>query len=215
MVIYPKDNHILERIGRELEHLKFDGTFFVNYALYDETKPRPHGAWFTHLEPSWKKKFDEVAKKVDFATCQNKTIQKYLMPTVAHLIYPGHDERIKKKPVFGWNGRFYKSGRKGEELIKQIGDVKLGNYENAPEFYKEIDYLIITSRIEGGPMCVVDAISAGVPIIAREGLGWCDEFPAIRYKTDQELLNIVNQLRNPPTWEEFRKKHQLVFSLQN
>lgn len=203
-------------MGRELEGVKGKGTYWINYALYDGKGERPYGAWFTHLEPAWQKRFDEVADKVDYATCQNKTIEKYLQKrgVKTYLIYPGHDERIKKEPVFGWNGRTYKSGRKGHDLIEKIGAIH-GDYENAPEFYNKIDYLIISSRIEGGPMCVVDAIAAGVPIIARKGLGWCDEFPAIRYETDKELLEIINQLRNPPTWKQWRNQHQSLFYSMN
>lgn len=181
--------------------------------IYDGEGDRPHGAFFTHLEPAWQKKFDEVASKIDYAVCLNKTIKKYLEDkgVKTEIIRHGHDPRIKKEPVFGWCGRVYKSGRKGEDLIEKIGGVIQGNFENAVEFYKKIDYLIIPSRIEGGPVPLIDAISAGVPVIAREGLGWCDEFPCIRYKDDEDILRVINQLRNPPTWEEWKEKHRKLF----
>ena len=73
-IIYPKE-WILNRMGKELKGLKGEGTYFINYALYDETKPRPHIAWFTHLEPKYKKLFDKVAEKVDLAICQNQQHQ--------------------------------------------------------------------------------------------------------------------------------------------
>jgi hypothetical protein len=211
MKIFYPDNWILNRLGRELEGLEGEGTYFVNYALYDETQPRPHGAWFTHLEPAWKKKFDEVADKVDYAVCQNETIKRYLedkgVPTT--VIYPGHDPRVKKKPIFGYCGREYKSGRKATELLPK-GTIKFG-YEEAPEIYKKIDYLIITARIEGGPVPLTDAIAAGVPVIARGGVGNVNEFPCVRYKDDREFKKIINQLTNPPTWKQWRKKHQSLF----
>lgn len=216
-IIYPRDSWILERAGKELDGLEGKGVYWINYALFDGQGRKPWGAFFTHLEGNLKKKFDEVAGKVDFAVCLNEKIKEYLQKKVkrVEIIKHGHDPRIKKEPVFGWNGRVYKSGRKGEELIEKIGGVLKGDYENAPEFYKKIDYLIVASRTEGGPMCVIDAIASGVPVIARRGAGWCDEFPVIRYETDKELFGIINQLRNPPTWNDWRKQHQSLFSSMN
>jgi glycosyltransferase involved in cell wall biosynthesis len=204
-------------MGKELEGINFKGTYFINYALYDESRPRPHAAWFTHIEPKTEKKFWEVAHKVDLAICQNHTIAK-MMPCPSEVIYPGTDQ--KKEIIFGVAGRTYPSGRKGENKIKDLdakvialGDgwpcEKFGDFDKAEEFYRTIDYLIITSEIEGGPVPLTDAIGAGVPVIAPRGVGNCDEFPCIRYG---DLKETVKQLTTPPTWKEWRKKHQQLLS---
>lgn len=210
---YPDDKWILNRSGRELEGLDVKGTYFMNYALFDETMPRPWGAFFTHYEPKWAKEFDRIAEKVDYAVCMNETIKKYLEGKgVETVIIPqGHDPRVKKKPVFGYSGRFYNTGRKGEELLEGIEYIHSEDFETQPEFYKKIDYLLLPARIEGGPIPLIDAIAAGVPVIAREGVGWVNEFPCIRYKDDEDFKKIINQLLNPPTWEDWRNKHKQLF----
>lgn len=213
MIVYPKDGWILERSGRELDGLEVPGTYFINYALFDETKQKPWGAFFTHREEANGKLFDDVAGKVEYAVCLNANVKDYLERKGVKkvvIIRHGCDERVKKKPVFGWCGRKYKSGRKGEELLDGL-EVEYGNYENAPEFYRKIDYLLVTSRIEGGPVPVIDAIAAGVPVIARKGLGWVDSFPIIPYQTDTEFMDIIYKLTHPPTWDDWREGHQKLF----
>jgi len=215
-IIFP-EKWILGRSGRELVGLKGKGTYFCNYALYDETKPRPHGALFTHLEDKWRDTFDEVASKVDYAVCMNKTVKKYLEDKgVKHveIIPHGYDPRVKKEPVFGFSGRKYKSGRKATELLPPE-TIWSEDFDKQPEFYKKIDYLLLPARIEGGPVPLLDAIAAGVPVIAREGVGWVDEYPCIRFKTDEEFKKIIHQLKNPPQWIEWRTKHKSLFSLMS
>lgn len=229
---YPKDNWILQRSGDELEGLEVEGTYFINYAMFDETMPKPWGAFFTHREPAYQKLFDEVASKVDYAVCLNKTIKKYLEDKGVkrvEIIHHGHDERLHKKSTFGVVGKVYPSGRKGEELVtrmfKEGYDViawgegwncpTYDNFSDIPWFYKEIDYLVITSREEGGPIPLIDSIASGKPVIVREGLGWCDDFPAIRYKSDEELFEILWKLTHPPTWEDWKEGHRTLFSSLN
>ncbi len=230
MIVYPKDSWILSRAGEELEGLEIPGTYFINYALFDETQPKPHGAFFTHIEPKYHKLFDEVAGKVNYAVCSNRIIKDYLekarVPKV-EIIPHGHDERVKRDITFGVVGRVYPSGRKGEELVYKMlkkcynvvsmGDgwpcEKYCDWENAKDFYKKIDYLVVTSTIEGGPVPLLDAIAAGVSVIAPIGVGHCDEYPCIRYrKGDWESLNkVLDKLVNPPTWEDWRGKHKELF----
>jgi hypothetical protein len=210
-IIYPEDGWILKRAGEELKGVRGNLTYYINYAIYEDT-PGITGAFFTHLEPQWQKKFDEVASKVDFAVCLNKHIKQYLIDKGVkrvEIIQHGYDPRLKKEIVFGFCGREYKSGRKATELLPKK-TIKFG-YNDAPEIYKKIDYLLIPSRIEGGPVPLIDAISAGVPVIAREGVGWVDDFPCIHFKTDEDFKKIIHQLTNPPSWNQWRRKHQLLF----
>ena len=48
------------------------------------------------------------------------------------------------------------------------------NYEDYPEFYQNIDYLLIPSLWEGGPMSLLEAMATGLPIIAPD-VGWVPE----------------------------------------
>jgi hypothetical protein len=217
-IVYPRDNWILQRSGEELDGLEVKGTYFINYAMFDETMPKPWGGFFTHREPATERLFERVASQVEYAVCINENVKRYLESRVprVEIIRHGHDPRVKKDIVFGVSGVKYSSGRKGEDLVetaKQMGYKIEWNedFEKQPDFYKRIDYLLIPSRIEGGPVPVLDAIASGVPVIAREGLGWCDEFPVIRYKDDKNLFEVLHLLTNPPNWSLWRQKHKLLF----
>ncbi|MBT6051430.1 MAG: glycosyltransferase [Candidatus Scalindua sp.] len=230
-IVYPEDNWILSRAGKELEGLEFPGTYFINYAMFDEKQPRPWGAFFTHIEPKYEELFNEVADKVSYAVCSNRIIKTFLERKgieKVEVIPHGHDPRVKKEITFGVVGRVYPSGRKGEELVAKMLEkcynvISMGegwpcdnycDWSDAPKFYKKIDYLVITSRIEGGPVPLLDAMAAGVPVIAPIGVGHCDEFPCIRYVSGDwdSLDRILDKLTNPPTWKQWKKDHQSIFS---
>ena len=44
-----------------------------------------------------------------------------------------------------------------------------------PGFYERLDYLLIPSLWEGGPMSLLEALACGIPVIAPD-VGWCPEF---------------------------------------
>jgi len=44
-----------------------------------------------------------------------------------------------------------------------------------PEFFERLDYLLIPSLWEGGPMALLEALSCGIPVIAAE-VGWVSDF---------------------------------------
>lgn len=88
------------------------------------------------------------------------------------------------------------------------------NYENYPKVYDFIDYLLIPSLWEGGPMAVPEALAKGVPIISSN-VGWVPEFGVeYMYEPDNEqgLLDILKKIHEPLT--ERRKKIE-NFSMQN
>ena len=69
-------------------------------------------------------------------------------------------------------------------------------WEDLPAWYDGLDYLAVISENEGGPKPVVEALARGVPVIAPD-VGYCWEFPVIRYDTKEELLDIVRRLVMP------------------
>lgn len=155
------------------------------------------------------------------------------------VIRPGTD--APPRPiVFGVIGRVYNDGRKGEALVARAvadgfrfvacgvdgGDgrpraITRGQWPcsrpftiaTRDAFYHAIDYLVVTSTMEGGPMSVLEAIARGVPVIAPN-VGWCWEFPVLRYAAGEysALRQVLEQLTAPPSWEQWGQAHARLFA---
>lgn len=207
----------------------------INYFLpYTKAGSLPankiNGGFFTHYEPGTAKgdQFVRLAKEFDFCVAQSaKTLVK-LAALVARdpvMINPGTDFE-KQEPIFGVCGRTYKSGRKGEQLVKKMVDAgfmveafgsgwpipKLNFHSSRESFYSSIDYLVITGLIEGGPMPLLEAMALNIPVIAPD-VGWCWEYPVIKYDVGdwKSLHTILAGLCYVPTWERWAEKHLDLF----
>lgn len=87
------------------------------------------------------------------------------------------------------------------------------NADQLVHWYRELDYLIITSDTEGGPYPVMEAIAAGVPVIAPD-VGWCWDYPVIRYASTEGLVQILNTLGNKfsdDPWKAASEDLQKIF----
>jgi glycosyltransferase involved in cell wall biosynthesis len=178
-----------------------------------------------------------------FAAClaMNRTMAEHLEARGAanvRIIRPGTD--APPRPIlFGVIGRVYNDGRKGEELVRRaVADgfrfVACGagpaararattrgqwpcsspyTVATRDAFYTSIDYLVVTSTEEGGPMPVLEAIARGVPVIAPN-VGWCWEFPVLRYAAGEysALRQVLEQLTAPPSWEQWGEAHARLFA---
>jgi hypothetical protein len=51
------------------------------------------------------------------------------------------------------------------------------DWRDMPAFYQSLDVLVCTSRVEGGPMPVLEALSCGVSVVIPHGVGILDELP--------------------------------------
>lgn len=117
-----------------------------------------------------------------------------------------------------------------EELIKLGFECIV--MENLPYFmfnklYSNIDYLLITSRFEGGPACVPEALYTNTPIISTE-VGMVDDFNStllnkltFNLEKDLEKINNIHQnsyynlkkIDNLYSWEQVVKKYDELFEL--
>jgi glycosyltransferase involved in cell wall biosynthesis len=98
--------------------------------------------------------------------------------------------------------------------------------DELPDLYRGLDYLLVTSSYEGGPMSALEAIASGVPVISPE-IGWMPELPHISYEVgDLDQLNkILENLSSPlhelrrsvsaRTWDNFINQHRTLFSQFN
>lgn len=168
-------------------------------------------ALFTHKEnvPSAAAKFDAVASEVDFCIAQSlntENIVRNVGISKVKTISPGVDlERYSPIVRIGVVGRTYHTGRKGEKLVEQVMDIPGIEWhftgegwpgtaqfiveDELPAFYRSLDYILVPALIEGGPMCVLEALASGCEVIASP-VGWVPQFPHIEFK-----LGDVNDLR--------------------
>lgn len=154
-------------------------------------------------------------------------------------IPPGVDLDFFRPTVkIGVVGRTYHTGRKGENLVAQVMDVPgvewhfTGNGWPKPglnlrddqmsDFYNSMDYILVPSQYEGGPMSVIEALACGCEVIAPP-VGWVPDFPHIEYRTGDAqdlrrvLTNVVEtrlKLRESVLnrgWENWVQGHDKLF----
>ena len=186
---------------------------FVNYALY-RPSPTLTMAVFTHREGSERGKiFDRIAEQVDWCFAQCKITKKLLPPSKTSILPTGPTDPAYygRQIVLGVVGREYRSGRKRMDWIPSLKALSgvvvrqtLGKIEevNMPAWYDGIDYLVVLANNEGGPQPVMEAIARGKPVIAPN-VGYCWEYPVLRYTTQEELITLVRGLVIPQdTWKQ-------------
>ena len=101
-----------------------------------------------------------------------------------------------KTPIVGFSGYTYTNHRKGEDLVRGILNSKVAKrvewrasgrgwpvptkrytWQQMPSFYQGLDVLVCPSRVEGGPMPVLEALACGVSVVIPRGVGILDEIP--------------------------------------
>lgn len=180
------------------------------YFFQPPVKTRKDVCLFTHLEnandPMAQKKtelFLSAARRCDLAWCMSSRTHDDVLRAGSEAAIiaeiPADPQFQREEIVFGICGIAQPFNRKGFDLLKEIeavpgAEVLLtdGKYkwQDMPAFYRGIDYLIVTGKVEGGPMPVKEAIGMGKPVIAPD-VGWCWEYPVIQYENKQHLLDIV------------------------
>lgn len=184
-----------------------DVNVFINYALYQDVPTKTIGV-FTHREfkGPLKARFDKVARRVDWCVAQCEITASHLPKARTSVLrfYP-IEQFYKDNLVLGVVGRSYKSGRKRLHWLgrlEQIPGIKIKRPRKKlpeaemPAFYDGLDYLVVLSENEGGPMPVLEAMARGKPVIAPN-VGWCWEFPGLCYRDLDELVKIVEGLVIP------------------
>ena len=200
---------------------EFDLTYYVNYqlcrrpkqplrrrVLWRKARSRIVGAFFPHRE-NGDATFDAIARQMDFCVAPSARYADYIREHCnpnAQLIYHGIElERFMPKLRLGFVGRQYGSGRKGQALLRSIAELPFvellstdGELTDAeiPAFYQSIDYVLITSSIEGGPLCFQEGLASGKEIISTD-VGMVSEFrdaPGVHIFRDKgELLRLLER----------------------
>lgn len=153
-------------------------------------------------------------KWTDASQCAKKTAN--LLPSgKTCVIKVGPDSIFRKKHlVLGVVAREYGSGRKRSEWISEIRKipgvkVKFTNGKYPwllmPRFYKSIDYLLILSSNEGGPIPLQEALRMGKPVISSD-VGFVSDYSTFRYESLPELIDLIKGLIVPLNiWDEAAK----------
>jgi glycosyltransferase involved in cell wall biosynthesis len=145
---------------------------------------------------------------------------------------------FRPKIRIGVVGRTYHTGRKGEALVADVmdipgiewrftgsgwpgGSVEVANGAMA-DFYNDLDYVLVPSLYEGGPMSVLEGLACGIPIISSD-VGWVSEYPHIPFTNgDAGSLRRVleglaaerEKLRQSVlarTWDRWAEDHLQLF----
>jgi hypothetical protein len=224
--------------------------YFINYGYYRPVKHGLTAATFTHYDPEkLGDMFIETARAVDHCI----SISNATTATLVDLGIPaekittiliGADSRFTPKVRLGLVGRTYSGGRKGEDLVQQLtedGEVMEGleivsfhpgwgvdrwQGDDLDTFYRSLDYLLVPSRREGGPVPFMEALACGVLSIAPP-IGVIPDFPHVEYRTGdfgslrrvilekkEELLSVRRDLAEhmrPFNWQRWAEEHLALF----
>jgi len=222
-IVRPTDGWVLQRIAEAWQlpnskcsakpDPKADVNIWCNYAMFNVAgrmkKTKCDIGWFTHWEESSRGRvFDAVAAKVDWCIAMCKKTAQYL-PADRTTVIPSAPSSLYGRRDIVLGVAVKDSPRKRSHLISDLIDIPgitvrhtLGRLSDAdmPAFYRSVDYMLVLSDNEGGPMCVPEAMAMGKPVIAPD-VGWCWDYPCVRYTDADDLMRVVRGLM-PPTIEQ-------------
>jgi glycosyltransferase involved in cell wall biosynthesis len=241
-----------QELAKRLSYVTFDTDpngdadiqYYLTYSAHSGKVSPIELAYFTHVESdaAANQKFFDVAKSVDHCVCQSEVARDALSSkgtAALTIIPPGVDlDRFTPLVRVGVIGRTYHTGRKGEHLVAQVTDVPGIEWlftgvgwpgpsspvpdDDLPSFYRTLDYVLVPALNEGGPMCVLEALACGVPVIAPP-IGWVPKFPHIEYRTGDAgdlrrvLSSIVKKKQDMHatvqdySWDKFASAHDKLF----
>jgi tetratricopeptide (TPR) repeat protein len=230
-----------------------DIIYFIHYARYNQEKAKGKCAVanFTHFVPGTNAEplFRDVAHKIDYCIAISQSTKRDLLSLGVpedkiSVVEVGAAKEFNPKIVLGIVGRVYNDGRKGEDLVKKLSvdpdissvaelvsmddcwGVKTVKVDSHSLFYSLIDYLLVPSRVEGGPVPFMEALACGKLSIAPP-IGVIPSFPHIPYDTgDYEsmkrvilqtaqdriirLQGVAKYIKDK-NWERWAFEHHLIF----
>ena len=206
-----------------------DINFYVNWDIFSKSTNIDVG-WFTHKDPDniSAQRFDAKALAMDYCICPSIKTLELLPKSKSCVLKHGIGKQyknIKNKISFGIVGTEKPSGRKQFNIVPELKKIPNCEFsitngtltdEQMPDFYNNIDYLLILSNNEGGPVPVLEAFATGKPVIAPD-VGWCWEYPVIKYNTIDELKFLIKTLSthidNEQVWKQSSKKLFNIFRM--
>ena len=220
--------------------------FLPESAWRDDLQDTIRVTYFAHKEdhPAAAALFEEVARKSDCCITSSSKYAKVLREDGAREVITiplGVDtDTFVPKVRIGVIGRTYQTGRKGESLLAPSMDLPFVEFvftgegwplpshyyseRDLAELYQSLDYLLIPSLIEGGPVPMLEALAAGCRVIAPSDVGMVQDFPHIPFRRGDadDLRRVIRaevdgrmSLRAaalPCDWRHFARRHLDLFA---
>lgn len=237
-IVKSEDTWILKRVA---ESIRIPGTsvgstpdpsadvnFYVSYQGFGPHLPGTLNVpWMTHLpaevdDGGWRRsKFRDCAHRADYCIAMSRNTARHC-PRGKTAVWGGAVDPRFIKPTITLGVSAKISRRKCPERIEALQairgvDVQVSGgtlpLDQLADWFRGLDYLVVTSDTEGGPYSVLEAIAAGVPVIAPD-VGWCWDYPVIRYDgTTEGLVRTVKALRpDPDPWGKASVELEQIFT---
>lgn len=67
------------------------------------------------------------------------------------------------------------------------------------DFYNLLDFYLVVSSVEGGPISLLEAKMVGIPTIGPRKVGWCEQYCDYKYEKGDlaSLIHVLNKLLKP------------------
>jgi len=183
------------------------------------------------------------AQRLDHVVCITPQYQRHLenMGVEASLaMLPVDTAAYTPKLVLGFCGKFQvgqynQNARKGRPLLDHVARLQFielrctdGQIPDAdmPAWYRGLDYVLVTSTVEGGPMCLYEGLACGKRVIIPRTVGGAELFPdgTIDYPASDEAAleavlrslyaekqRLADMVRSY-TWDYWVDQHAVIFS---
>lgn len=133
----------------------------------------------------------------------------------------------KSAPIFGVAGSTKSDGRKGEALVRKMLDagyqviawghgwpcpIVSQDYKRLPEFYKLLDYYVVTSSDEGGCTPIIECMAMSIPVISPR-IGFAINRPVLEYQAGDwdSLHKVLRYLTEVQTYDDWALQHANYF----
>ncbi|MFA5054059.1 MAG: glycosyltransferase [Parcubacteria group bacterium] len=181
---------------------------YLCWAQYPEFQQGHNVAWFTHREEAWPAKalmWDNAERDASLRLACAKLYVDELAKhgPAAQVTAPLERDKFtimpdrgirKARPRVGFSGYVYKTGRKGEGMVKRLVDerpkwqiIASGKgwpcecgewtWHTVQRFYQSLDVYVCSATVEGLPMPPLEALACGCKVVIPSGVGLLDEIP--------------------------------------
>ena len=213
----------------------------LNYYVNDHCLTKPSSnldvAFIDHPKENFERTLKLADHVVAMAPQYQRLVQERGKPCDL-VIQPVDTNTYSPRLVLGFVGRFKGkvdySERKGRDLLDKVAALPwvelrmtLGDIDDAdmPAFYRGLDYVLVTSEVEGGPMCLTEGLACGKRSIMPSTLGIGElfkdgliDYPAgdfdalqgileVLYGEKQRLADMVAKY----TWGHWVEQHVQIF----